>query len=216
MGSGWLLFSCTRPAAPPGTERDYKEPANPSTEFESRPLFSRPWARIGLPELLVGVPFPVAALEVVRFAVPRDKLQALLYTGRTLPPPEALAAGLIDEVVAAGQLLVRADTIARQLALIPPSVYRLTKQSLRAEALDRMEQELTRDRRTTRRWTCGRRLKRTSTSANICAGRSASSCRRFVPNAVLSPIKRQRWKGECERTAFRPDRSGTGWTKGDV
>jgi enoyl-CoA hydratase len=95
--------------------------------------------RIGVPELLVGVPFPAAALEVVRFAVPRDKVQSLLYTGRTLPPQEALTAGLIDEVVAPDDLLARAQAIARQLALIPPQVYRLTKQSLRAAALERIE-----------------------------------------------------------------------------
>jgi enoyl-CoA hydratase len=95
--------------------------------------------RIGVPELLVGVPFPAAALEVVRFAVPQDKVQLLLYTGRTLPPQEALTAGLVDEVVALDDLLARAQVIARQLALIPPPVYRLTKQSLRAEALERIE-----------------------------------------------------------------------------
>src|SRR5206468_1931686 len=32
--------------------------------------------RIGLPELLVGVPFPTAALEVVRLAVPRERVQS--------------------------------------------------------------------------------------------------------------------------------------------
>jgi enoyl-CoA hydratase len=94
---------------------------------------------IGLPELLVGVPFPAAALEVVRFAVPRDKVQSLIYTGRTLPPREALAAGLVDEVVAPAHLLARAQEVARQLALIPSPAYRLTKQSLRAEALERMD-----------------------------------------------------------------------------
>src|SRR5262245_49723637 len=52
--------------------------------------------RIGVPELLVGVPFPIAPLEVVRFAVPRNHVQSLIYTGVTLPPHEALAAGLID------------------------------------------------------------------------------------------------------------------------
>jgi enoyl-CoA hydratase len=95
--------------------------------------------RIGVPELLVGVPFPAAALEVVRFAVPRDKVQALLYTGRTLPPREALSAGLVDEVVAPENLLARAREVAGQLAQIPPPVYRLTKQSLRAPALERIE-----------------------------------------------------------------------------
>jgi len=95
--------------------------------------------KIGVPELLVGVPFPAAALEVVRFAVPRGRVQSLIYTGRTLPPQEALTAGLVDEVVAPDDLLARAQEIARQLALIPPQVYRLTKQSLRAEALERIE-----------------------------------------------------------------------------
>jgi enoyl-CoA hydratase len=95
--------------------------------------------RIGVPELLVGVPFPAAALEVVRFAVPPDKVQSLIYTGRTLPPREALTAGLVDEVVAPAELLTRAQEVARQLALIPPPVYRLAKQSLRAEALERIE-----------------------------------------------------------------------------
>jgi enoyl-CoA hydratase len=95
--------------------------------------------RIGIPELLVGVPFPAAALEVVRFAVPRHKVQSLIYTGRTVPPQEAIAVGLIDEVVAPDALQARAQETARQLALIPPQVYRLTKQSLRAEALERIE-----------------------------------------------------------------------------
>jgi enoyl-CoA hydratase len=102
-------------------------------------LLAEGTGRIGVPELLVGVPFPAAALEVVRFAVPRNKLQSLLYTGRTLLPPEALEAGLVDEVIAPGDLLARAQEIAQQLAQIPPPVYRLTKQSLRAEALERIE-----------------------------------------------------------------------------
>jgi enoyl-CoA hydratase len=96
--------------------------------------------RIGLPELLVGLPFPTAALEVVRFAVPGERLQSLIYTGRTLSARQALGAGLVDEVVAFDALPARAHEVARQLALIPPPVYRLTKQSLRAEAMERIEQ----------------------------------------------------------------------------
>lgn len=95
--------------------------------------------RIGLPELLVGVPFPAAALEIVRFAVPGDKLQSLIYTGRTLPARQAVGVGLVDEVVAPDALPARAQEVARQLAEILPPVYRLTKQSLRAEALGRMD-----------------------------------------------------------------------------
>jgi enoyl-CoA hydratase len=95
--------------------------------------------RIGVPELLVGVPFPAAALEVVRFAVPRGQVQSLIYTGRALSPREALAAGLVDEVVAPDALLTRAQELARQLAMIPPPVYGQTKQALRAEALERID-----------------------------------------------------------------------------
>jgi enoyl-CoA hydratase len=95
--------------------------------------------RIGVPELLVGVPFPAAGVEVVRFAVSPDKVQSLLYTGRTLLPQEALAAGLVEEVVAAGDLLPRAQEVAGQFARIPPPAYRLTKQSLRAGALERID-----------------------------------------------------------------------------
>jgi enoyl-CoA hydratase len=95
--------------------------------------------RIGVPELLVGVPFPTAALEVVRFAVPREKVQSLIYTGRTLSAPDALGAGLVDEVVAPDALLTRAQELAQQMAMIPAPVYSLTKQSLRAEALERID-----------------------------------------------------------------------------
>src|SRR5205085_2548729 len=94
--------------------------------------------RIGTPELLVGMPFPAAAMEIVRFAVPRQRLQQLVYSGRTLPPDEALAAGLIDEVVDPAALLDRARELAAQLAAIPRQSFRLTKAQLRAPALEAM------------------------------------------------------------------------------
>jgi enoyl-CoA hydratase len=94
---------------------------------------------IGVPELLVGVPFPAAAMEIVRFAVPRENLQTLIYSGRTLTPKEARGGGLVDELVAPDALLSRAQELARQLAAIPPATFRLTKQALRAEALERMD-----------------------------------------------------------------------------
>ncbi|HEX7809768.1 MAG TPA: enoyl-CoA hydratase/isomerase family protein, partial [Thermoanaerobaculia bacterium] len=36
--------------------------------------------RIGVPELLVGVAFPPSVIEAIRFALPPQQLQALLYT----------------------------------------------------------------------------------------------------------------------------------------
>lgn len=102
-------------------------------------LMARGNGRIGVPELLVGVPFPAAALEVVRFAVSPDRVQAVLYTGRTLLPDDALAQGMVDEVVEADALLARAREVAGQLAGLPPEAFRMTKQRLRAEAVARMD-----------------------------------------------------------------------------
>lgn len=102
--------------------------------------------RIGVPEVLVGVPFPAAALEVVRFTVPRHRLQALVYTGSARTPHEALADGLVDEVVAPDALLPRAREVAAHLAALSPEVFRATKQALRAETLARMDSAAAYDR----------------------------------------------------------------------
>src|SRR4051812_7641282 len=59
-------------------------------------MMARGTGRIGIPELLVGVPFPVVPLEIVRFATPKQHLQALIYRGLTPTPDEALGYGLID------------------------------------------------------------------------------------------------------------------------
>ncbi len=87
--------------------------------------------RIGVPEALVGVPFPPLALEVVRFAVPREHLQPMIYLARTIEAAEAKSMGIVDEVVPAEDLLRRANEVVRQIAAITPAAFRLTKRQLR-------------------------------------------------------------------------------------
>lgn len=116
-------------------------------------LMARGGGRIGVPELLVGVPFPAAPFEVLRFAVPPDKIQALVYTGRTLVAEDALAHGLVDEVVAPESLATRAREVASALAALPAEAFRAAKSAFRSEALDRMERnEKTLDRRVIELW----------------------------------------------------------------
>jgi enoyl-CoA hydratase len=93
--------------------------------------------RLGLAELKVGVPFPVWALETVRFAVAPPHLQRLIYSGRLVTPDEALALGLVDEVVAPDQLMGRAVKIAQRFASIPAATFALTKRSLREPFAER-------------------------------------------------------------------------------
>jgi len=101
-------------------------------------IMAREPGRIGIPELLVGVPFPVVPLEIVRFAAPPQHLQALVYRGLTLTAGDALAHGLVDAVVDPGRLLDEAVAVAEQLAAIPFDAFDLTKRLLRGPALQRM------------------------------------------------------------------------------
>ena len=94
-------------------------------------LMSRGNGRIGVPEMLVGVPFPPSVVEVLRFAVAPFALQTMMYTGRTGSADDAQHIGLIDEVVEPDALIDRAHAVAEQLAQLPPAAFRLAKFQLR-------------------------------------------------------------------------------------
>ncbi len=102
-------------------------------------LMARGAATIGVTELLVGVPFPAIALEIMRFALPPQHVQEALYTGRTWGVDEALRRGLVDEVVEAPALLDRACAVAGALGALPAATFRLTKEHLRQPARERWE-----------------------------------------------------------------------------
>ena len=93
--------------------------------------------RLGVPELLVGVPFPAIALEIVRFAAPRDTWTRLLLRGETPRLAEAADLGLLDEVVDAGELEERAQSRALALSTIPSESFAATKVALRRPAMQR-------------------------------------------------------------------------------
>jgi enoyl-CoA hydratase len=84
--------------------------------------------RIGLTELAVGVPFPLVALEIVRY-VAGPLTGELVLGGGLLGPAEAAAKGLV-EAVGPDELLDRAIGHARDLARVPLATYRLTKEQL--------------------------------------------------------------------------------------
>jgi enoyl-CoA hydratase len=91
--------------------------------------------RVGLPELHVGVPFPTLVLEILRATVAPHRLQELLLVGGTQQPGPALAAGLIDEVVAPDALRDAAVATAERLGSLSAAAYATTKRKLRASAL---------------------------------------------------------------------------------
>lgn len=100
-------------------------------------VMARGGGRIGVPELLVGVPFPVVPLEIMRFAAGAE-IQTLVNLGTTFAADDALAHGLVDAVVEPEQLEERALSAARSLASIPAAAFALTKRQLREPVLERI------------------------------------------------------------------------------
>ena len=92
-------------------------------------------ARIGIPELQVGVPFPPVALEIMRFATPPQHFQTIVCRADTYEPSDALALGLLDEVAEPDALLDRALAVARRLASIQRETFAITKREIRRPAL---------------------------------------------------------------------------------
>ena len=84
---------------------------------------------IGLTELAVGVPFPVAALEICRDAMGISAARAALQA-KTIDADTALARGWIDAVVPKDELLTQALATARELGQYSPAAYAATKKQL--------------------------------------------------------------------------------------
>jgi enoyl-CoA hydratase len=115
-------------------------------------LMARDSGRIGVPELIVGVPFPVVPLEIVRFAVPSAYFPAIVYRGVTFEAAAAHASGFIDAAVPPERLMDEAMAVARALAAMPAQAFGLTKQQLRAPARQRMRDAAAVDRDVIEAW----------------------------------------------------------------
>jgi enoyl-CoA hydratase len=102
-----------------------------------RRIMARGGGRMGITELLVGVPFPALAFEIVRFAVPQRHLPEFAYGGASYDVDAALARGWIDEAVEPEALVERAVAAARTLAALSPAAFAQTKKQLRQDVAER-------------------------------------------------------------------------------
>ena len=98
-------------------------------------LMSR--GKIGLAELSVGVPFPPAAMEIMRHAT-GPAVGHLVLTAALLDPAQAQSIGLIHDVCEVEVLLDSAVDLASQLARVPAEVFSFTKRQLQQPARDRI------------------------------------------------------------------------------
>jgi enoyl-CoA hydratase len=90
-------------------------------------------------ELLVGVPFPPLAFEVMRFATPPAFFAETILSGATHPVEVALARRMVDELAEPPELLDRAIAAAETLAVLSPTAFAQTKQQIRQPVADAME-----------------------------------------------------------------------------
>lgn len=97
-----------------------------------------PDAQIGASEVRVGVPFPVAALEVMRYAC-ADHAEEVLLGGRNYRGQDAVGTGLAHTVVAE-RLIEAAVAESSDLGEIPADAYRHTKAQLRGPTATRIRE----------------------------------------------------------------------------
>jgi enoyl-CoA hydratase len=81
------------------------------------------------------------AFEVMRFSTSPQYFPDIILSGATFSTTEALARGLVDEVVEPDALMERAMMAAQTLANLPPATFAITKGQLRQPLIDRMAKD---------------------------------------------------------------------------
>jgi enoyl-CoA hydratase len=104
-----------------------------------RRIMARESGRIGVTEILVGVPFPTLAFEIVRFAVPPRYLPEFTLSGATYDTDEALRRGWVDELAEGEDLMEDALAVAHELCLISPAAFTQTKVQIRQPVAERVQ-----------------------------------------------------------------------------
>jgi enoyl-CoA hydratase len=105
-----------------------------------RRMAARGGGRVGLTELLVGVPFPPLAFEVMRFATPSALFAETMLSGATFVVQVALGRRMVDDVAEPAALIDRAVAAAEALAALSPAAFAQTKQQLRQPVADALAQ----------------------------------------------------------------------------
>jgi enoyl-CoA hydratase len=98
--------------------------------------------RLGLTELRAGLPYPLAAISVVRSELSPIAARRLVLGASLVEPPEALALGVVDEVRPADEVLPRALEVATEMAALPSASYGVVKRQLRGPAIEALERAL--------------------------------------------------------------------------
>jgi enoyl-CoA hydratase len=103
--------------------------------------------KMGLNELSIGLPVPVLAMELARDRLSRRALVQATLLATLYEPEAAVAAGYLDLVVPADQVVDRARAEATKLATLPRVPFVQTKQRLRGATIQHVISSLDADMR---------------------------------------------------------------------
>lgn len=93
-------------------------------------------AQLGVPELLVGLPFPRAAVALMESVVPPGRRREVLLTGRTWSGVAAIDRGLADRLVPPDALLDTAIADSQAMGAIDRVQFTQTKRHLLRDVID--------------------------------------------------------------------------------
>ncbi len=96
--------------------------------------------RYGLTEVKVAVPYPQAAIAVVRAELSPHAARKLVLGSQLADADECLRLGVFDEVLPADAVSERALAVAGEMSTLPSEVYASTKLELRGAALSAMRE----------------------------------------------------------------------------
>lgn len=97
---------------------------------------------IGLNEVHVGIPMPLAIFQALSRLVGSGMAERLCVEGRLLPSAEALRVGFVDELAAPDRVIERAVEWATALLKLPPIALSRTRKAARADLVRIMEEGL--------------------------------------------------------------------------
>ena len=98
-----------------------------------------PALNLGLTEARVGLPYPVAAMGVAKAELAPAAVRRLVLEASLIDPETALAMGVVDEIVAADDVLPRALELAKGLGELPAKAYEQVKYQLRGAAIEAID-----------------------------------------------------------------------------
>lgn len=103
-------------------------------------------SQFGLAEVRVGADFPAGPLEVARDTLAPADFRRLLLRGQPYEAERALDAGILDEIVAPGDLAAVARARADEFAGLPAGAFAGIKAQMRGPALARIRDAMERRR----------------------------------------------------------------------